>query len=316
MPAHSVQGVEQQGMEGVEQRKQQSLASSPVHVDVAGMPMVVYENDRGQCGYATRLWDCSVGLARWMAESLLLDEQRSAAACTNASAGTEGNAASHGGPELGKNALMGWRVLEVGAGTGLCSLALLAASPHAESITASDIDPNALPLIEAAAELLYASERLCEIFRTGRGRKLKALIVDVCSDEPLPECDLLICCDSCYTTDLATALARRCAETLERSQTAKVLIADPGRPHRETLLRALSELGIQAKFEDLSGLEETDGEHGDGGAAAAAAATGARQSSVVPFAEWLRGGAAVRVRLLSIEDDARLFGLSCMPAMY
>lgn len=268
-----------------------SLLSSPVLVDIAGMEVAIFENDAAcrKCGYATRLWDCSVGLSIWMVESLV---EKSAP-----NALQPGNFES---AEQSQSPLKGRTVLELGAGTALCSLALCAAEPDVE-IIASDIDPDALPLIRAAAKRLYASDRM-----RGRcqGRELRAEIVDMCADVPLPECDLLLASDVCYTTQLATALARRCAEVLARSSTAKVVIADPGRPHRQTLLNALSELGVYANFEDLS------------------SGTNARSvggAAPTSFASWLADGCiegVARVRLLSIEDDARTFGVSCMPAMF
>ena len=149
-----------------------------------GLHITVFERDGGEgtaCGYATRIWDCSVGLARWMLESLLESPERP---------------------------LRGRRVLELGAGTALCSLAIVAAEPDAD-VTATDVDPAAMPLIAAAGKA--ASQGL-------RSSSPRAALLDICAsaaDAPLPACDLLLACDACYTPQLAAALARRPRFTLE-----------------------------------------------------------------------------------------------------
>lgn len=257
------------------------MPHSPVSIDVSeGVAITVFESDHdGKCGYATRLWDCSVGLSRWMLESLPPHGPVVAALPS-------------------ERPLKGWRVLEVGAGTALCSLAILLAEPDCQVI-ATDVDPASLPLIRAAAEVLYKSH--------GRGlENLQSLLVDItAAGTALPDCDLLIASDACYTTELATALANRCVQALQASPTARVVIADPGRPGQQTLTDALAAAGYGAIFEKV----------GDRRAAGAACPS---------FAEWLGApgggkptlGRCPRIRLLQIEDDARLWGVSCVPAMF
>ena len=186
------------------------MPHSPVSIDVSeGVAITVFESDHdGKCGYATRLWDCSVGLSRWMLESLPPHGPVVAALPS-------------------ERPLKGWRVLEVGAGTALCSLAILLAEPDCQVI-ATDVDPASLPLIRAAAEVLYKSH--------GRGlENLQSLLVDItAAGTALPDCDLLIASDACYTTELATALAKRCVQALQASPTARV-------PSRESNPRELSQ---------------------------------------------------------------------------
>ena len=177
---------------------------SPVSIEISeGIAITVFESDEdGKCGYATRIWDCSVGVSRWMLESLpyeLLPEARP---------------------------LRGCRIVELGAGTALCSLAILLVEPECQ-VTATDVDPASLPLIHAAAEALYKSH--------GRGLgNLQTEVFDITADTALPPCDLLIASDACYTTELATALAKRCVQALQASPTARV-------PSRESNPRELSQ---------------------------------------------------------------------------
>ena len=248
---------------------QMPASQQPAVVDIAGLKIAIYESEEmsGKSGYATRLWDCSVGLAQWMTQALV--------------------ASNDGGPLT--RPLKGQRVLELGAGTGLVSLALLSAEPEAK-VTASEIDPAALPLMRAAAEHVYEQRS-----PSSAGSRLQASIIDVCDGAPLPECDLLIACDVCYTDPLSRAIARRCVEVLRSSPQATAVVACPGRPHRHALLNELAALGVHERFEEPGGSS---------------------------FAEWMHEAASgelelhERLRLLHIEDDARLWGVSCMPGMY
>ena len=233
------------------------MAPTPIEVDIAGLTVTICEDDESTA-YAARLWDCSVGLSQWMIESLL--------------------ASSDAQPLKGKC------VVELGAGTALCSLALLAVEPEI-TVIATELEESALPLMRAAAEHMGQ--------RQGRKLALRAELLDIVADvtsAPLPPCDVLLISDACYTAELAAAMARRCAEALACSPTTRVVVADPGRPHHKAFVDALHAAGCEAHVEELG-----------------AAPT---------FAAWLREDEpASRVRLLHIEDDARTFGLSGMPAM-
>ena len=116
--------------------------------------------------------------------------------------------------------LSGVQVVEVGAGTGLCSLTLAALGAD---VTATDIDKRALRLTSLAASENQLS--------------LRTQIFDVCGPEPLPMCDLLVATDATYNDYLSEHLARRCAEALAAG--GRVLVADPGRPTRAHFLRHL-----------------------------------------------------------------------------
>jgi predicted nicotinamide N-methyase len=150
----------------------------------------IYQEDDG--GYASRLWGCSVGMSRWLVE----DEAD----------------------------LSGVRALEIGAGTGLVSLALAA---RGAQVTATDISAEALRLIEMAAE-----EQSLPV-TTAR--------FDVCGNTPLPPSyDLVVASDTLYTPPLAEAMARRCVEALAAG--CYVVMGDPGRPEgRELFFEALEE---------------------------------------------------------------------------
>ena len=50
---------------------------------------------------------------------------------------------------------------------------------------------------------------------------------DICSDEPLPECDIMIAADVLYNEHLAAHVANRCLEALRKDK--KVLLTDSQR---------------------------------------------------------------------------------------
>ena len=97
--------------------------------------------------YATRLWHSSVVLSRWLAANKPMFDGRT--------------------------------VLELGAGTGLCSLALAATT--SACVIASDSDEAGLALLQTSAD--------------GQALKLGVRLFDICSDEPLPPCDCLVASD-------------------------------------------------------------------------------------------------------------------------
>lgn len=51
--------------------------------------------------------------------------------------------------------------------------------------------------------------------------------MDVCSDEPLPDCDILIAADVLYNANLAAHVGRRCREALGKQ--IRVLVTDSQR---------------------------------------------------------------------------------------
>jgi len=193
--------------------KEEAAGSIRTSVELRdGLEVPVYEGalrPEERAGYATRLWDCSVGMARWIAAE---------------------QTASRGGAS--SCPLAGWRVLELGAGTGLCALAV-AVTTQAAEISATDVDPAAVSLTSlAAAELGCAA--------------LSAAVFDVCGEAALPRCELLLVSDLMYTEHLALALTRRCCEALERG--ARVIVGCGGRPARAKFLESLADAGINAHF--------------------------------------------------------------------
>ena len=149
--------------------------------------------------FGTRLWGSSVALARWMAD---MD-------------------AAHSCP----TALSGVRVLELGAGTGLVSMALQSLGAD---VLASDIDRAALVLIDQASKM--------------QGLAVQTAVLNVCDTAmTLPSADLVVASDVLYTDELAEALAFRCMEALDAGAT--VVIADPGRPARSTFHSVLCAAG-------------------------------------------------------------------------
>lgn len=52
-------------------------------------------------------------------------------------------------------------------------------------------------------------------------------VFDVCSDEPLPECDVMIAADVLYNEHLASHVGKRCLEALCKGK--KILVTDSQR---------------------------------------------------------------------------------------
>ena len=119
------------------------------------------------------------------------------------------------------------RVVELGCGTGLCSL--LAASRGAAEVLATDIEPVSLELVEAARDAQVGEHPGLAALRTMR--------FDMMSPEPLPAAQLLIVSDLFVTSELARAVAGRVADAVEAGAVA--LVVDPGRSSRDAFMRAL-----------------------------------------------------------------------------
>ncbi|HEX6940966.1 MAG TPA: hypothetical protein VF158_16225 [Longimicrobiales bacterium] len=126
----------------------------------------------------------------------------------------------------------GDRVVELGAGTGLC--ALTAARLGAASL-AADHDAAALDRIARAAEL--------------QGVAVEVLRFDVCGPAPLPPGDVVVLADLLYEAELARAAARRVVEAVERG--ARVVVGDPGRVGRPEFVRALARRGLDVDFRNV-----------------------------------------------------------------
>ena len=192
-------------------------AAATIHADAEGKRLVTVGARQvivleAAGDYATRLWFSSMQLASWLA---------SHAEC-----------------------FMGSTVLEVGAGTGLCSLALASAamaSGHGAStrLIATDISTRGLELLGEAA----------------RAQELENIITctpfDVGGDAALPaEADWLVASDVLYTPQLARALARRCVEIARRG--GRAIVADPGRPTRRLFQVLLEQEGFRGDFAPMA----------------------------------------------------------------
>ena len=179
-------------------------------LDINLSPRLSIRVFQGAGSLGTRTWPSAIGLAQWIAAS---DEN-----------------------------LAGLQVLECGAGTGLVSLAL---ASRGASVLATDVDNNALRLVEMAAK------------EQGLTAKLRTATYDICSAQPLPQCDILVAADLTYSEKLADACARRCDEVIRAG--GRAVIADPRRPFRHVFHESLK----RACSGTYSALVRTAGEAGD-----------------------------------------------------
>jgi len=114
----------------------------------------------------------------------------------------------------------GRRVLELGCGLGLVSLACARAGA---SVLATDVEELALEATRRAA--------------AHAGLAVETALFDVADDTPLPACELLVIADLLYEASLATAVARRARAALACG--AQVVVGDPGRAGRAAFTAAL-----------------------------------------------------------------------------
>ena len=132
-------------------------------------------------------------------------------------------------------------VVEIGCGTGLCSLTC--ASVGAK-VLATDVDPLALELTAAAASA-------------------QALNVDTVAfdathaAEPLPCADVLLMSDLFVTEALARAHASRVAEALTSGAYQLIVVVDPARQTRADFLEELSRQGIDGHHRGFQPLDES-----------------------------------------------------------
>lgn len=124
-------------------------------------------------------------------------------------------------------------VLEVGAGTGLVSIA--AGVAGCRDILATDYEEVPLTLLRYATENLNPRILRDEI-------KIDTKLFDICdSDTDLPEADVLVAADIMYEPLTGKAMARRVYEALQRG--SHVLVGDsPGRAGRPAFLAELRRL--------------------------------------------------------------------------
>jgi len=130
--------------------------------------------------------------------------------------------------------LEGARVLELGAGTGLCSLA--AAACGAE-VLATDYREEPLELLRDAAVLNKQTLQ--------RELRVSTRLFDLQGDEPLPLIPhVLVAADLLYFKRTSSALARRCIEALAGGA-RYVLVGDCGRPGQGTFIDELLNAGVR-----------------------------------------------------------------------
>lgn len=128
--------------------------------------------------------------------------------------------------------LAGRRVVDVGAGTGLCSL--VAAKLGAE-VLAVDVDEKPLALLAEAAK--------------AEGLTLKTSTFNLLDNAPLPEGEVVVFADLLYEQVLAKGCARRALEAHRRG--SRVLVGDPERAFRDTFAFVLARDGVPARFDTL-----------------------------------------------------------------
>ena len=150
--------------------------------------------------------------------------------------------------------LRGQTVCELGAGTGLVSLAAVAGG--AAKVIATDYESIPLKLLQFALLKLNTNS-------IPRNSTIQMKLLDLCQhrEVPLPKAGVFVAADVMYEPKTGRALAHRVAEAL--AQGSRVLIGDsPGRAGRPAFLQQLQELGIRdAEFVEVPGWTVTGDRH-------------------------------------------------------
>ena len=137
---------------------------------------------------------------------------------------------------VGEIDFAGCSTLELGCGTGLCSL--VAASRGAIRALATDSNPEPLELVAAAAAQQGLASVRTEVF-------------DMCSDAPLAHgIDVLLAADVCYSERIARALAARCAQASAAG--VQCLVTDSVNIAREHFAHELRRLGVDFERANLT----------------------------------------------------------------
>lgn len=165
--------------------------------DVDGLLDAAIAEDR-PAPYGSVLWPSGVAVAMWLVEQ--------------------------------GDRLAGARVLDVGAGTGLCSLA--AASLGAD-VLAVDVDPLPLQLLDEAARRQALS--------------VETAPFNLLGEEPLPDAEIVLFADLLYESLLARRTGRRAVEALARG--SEVVVGDPERAFRDSFSAVLHRAGYPAPFD-------------------------------------------------------------------
>lgn len=181
--------------------------------------------------YGAVLWPA----ARTLAQYLLLN-------CNNGSNQDEDDNNEGKQP----SSLSGLTILELGAGTGLVSLA---ASIAGANVIASDYETIPLTLLQ------YASKHLNNN-ATSETNSIQTINFDICDESiKLPHADIIVAADIMYEPKTGKAMAMRAMEALK--QNSRIIIADsPGRPGRINFLNELKDsYGINNEFVTYHGLK-------------------------------------------------------------
>lgn len=157
------------------------------------------------------------------------------------------------------------KVLELGAGAGLCSLL---AYKLGATVLATDVSPVALRVLQEGAKVCYT-----------RGGRLDARLLDVFDeratagvlDSFMP--DLIVASDLLFDGDMARAVARVLLRACRGPAGAMALVADPGREARAEFIAELAEepkfrrLRFEPRLTRLDGIRDPTGRHGAEGPA-------------------------------------------------
>ena len=152
--------------------------------------------------------------------------------------------------------LKGAVLLELGAGTGLCSLTAAARGATAH---ATDYREEPLQLLRLSADLSGS--------RLGHALPLSTQLFDITADDvPLPDVKPFVVCaaDLLYLKSTSIALACRCAEALRLPSCRHVIVGDCGRPGRTAFLDELVRQGVRAEsahFEPVQGWDAATPRH-------------------------------------------------------
>lgn len=146
-------------------------------------------------------------------------------------------------------------LLELGAGTGLCSIAAAAAGATA---LATDYRAEPLALLRGGAELTAS-----RVGKESDDLALRTALFDVTSTVPLSSltaqlggCVIVCAADLLYMKSTSVALAARCVEALRLPNVDHIFVGDLGRPGRPAFLDELRRCGVRAEsaaFETVQG---------------------------------------------------------------